>query len=53
MFWVIIFVWLLCALITTDMYRNKGHSTGFGIFVGLMLGPLGILIAATKPNLTK
>jgi hypothetical protein len=53
MTWVIIGFWLLCALITTDMYRNKGHSTAFGVLVGLMLGPVGIIVAATKPNLTK
>jgi hypothetical protein len=53
MTWVFIGIWLLSALITIDMYRNKGHSWAFGVVVGLMLGPIGIIVAATKPNLTK
>lgn len=40
--------WVLCGLIAVNIYRNKGRAGGWGFLVGFMLGPLGILYAATK-----
>jgi len=48
--YVFIVIWLFCVLATGDIYRNKGYGVGWGLVVGLMLGPIGVLIAAAKPK---
>ena len=41
----IIGVWFLCGIIAAALYRNKGGSEVTGFLVGLVLGPIGILLA--------
>jgi hypothetical protein len=43
-------IWLVCTAATGDIYRSKGYGVGWGLVVGFMLGPLGLLIAAAKPK---
>ena len=45
--WII--VWLLCAVIGAVISGNKGRGAGGGFFLGLLFGPLGILLAAVLP----
>jgi hypothetical protein len=45
-------LWLLFAVIATVVGSMKGHKAG-GFFLGLLLGPLGILIATVLPNKSK
>ena len=46
-------LWLLSTLLTIQVYHQRGHSVGFGILVGVLLGPLGVVVALTKPDLSK
>lgn len=47
---VVITVWVICAIIGAAIGHSKGNGTA-GFFLGLLLGPLGILIAAVmKPT---
>ena len=45
---VIIF-WLICGLIAAYLYRNRGRSELAGFLGGLLLGPLGIILALVTP----
>jgi zinc-ribbon domain len=42
---VIVF-WILCGIVAAVIYSNKGRSGVTGFLVGLLLGPIGILLAA-------
>lgn len=48
--WCIVGGWLMCGLIAGQMYKDRGYSMGWGLFVGFMLGPIGLLYAATRPK---
>lgn len=37
--------WLAAGLIAANLYRNRGRSALIGFLGGLLLGPLGILLA--------
>ena len=50
---LLIILWLVTALATIQVYSQRGHSVGFGALVGFLLGPLGLLVALTKPDLNK
>jgi hypothetical protein len=41
----IIGIWFLCGIVAASLYRNKGGSEITGFLIGLVLGPIGILIA--------
>lgn len=45
---VIVF-WVICGLISGYLYRNRGKSEGTGFLLGVLLGPLGIVIALVTP----
>lgn len=44
MVWV--FIWFLCGIICAIIARNKNRTALGWFFVGLILGPIGLLIAA-------
>jgi hypothetical protein len=43
-----VIVWLACGFIAGMIYQNKGRSGASGFVVGLLLGPIGILLAAVS-----
>ena len=43
-------VWLVTALLTVEIYRQKELGTGWGILVGFMLGPLGLIAALVRAS---
>jgi len=43
---IVIVVWFVCALIAAAICEAKGHSAIAGFFLGLLLGPIGVIIAA-------
>jgi len=47
----IFLLWIVFALLTISVYTQRGHSAGYGALVGLMLGPVGLIVALTKPNI--
>jgi len=42
---MIIIFWLLCGIVGAMIGSNKGEG-GLGFFLGLLLGPIGVLIVA-------
>jgi hypothetical protein len=46
-------LWLISTLLTIQIYQQRGHSVGFGILVGVLLGPLGVVVALTKPDVSQ
>jgi len=42
--------WLICGLIAAYIYSNKGRSRTAGFFGGLLLGPIGIILALITPK---
>lgn len=40
-----IFIWFICGLIAAAIYKNKGRSALTGFLAGMLLGPIGILLA--------
>lgn len=40
-----IFVWLLCGIIAAAIYSNKGRSGAAAFLVGILLGPIGVVLA--------
>ena len=48
--WIyIILFWVICGLIAGYLYRQKGRSLLIGCIGGVILGPLGILLASVTP----
>ncbi|HUW14672.1 MAG TPA: zinc ribbon domain-containing protein [Anaerolineae bacterium] len=43
---IVVVVWFICALITAAVCEEKGHSAIAGFFLGLLLGPIGVIISA-------
>ncbi len=45
-----VFLWVLCAIVTGYIYAGKQRSWLIGGIAGLVLGPLGVLLALlTRP----
>lgn len=42
-------IWLLCGLVAAAIYRNKRRSWGIAFLGGLLLGPLGVILALITP----
>jgi hypothetical protein len=41
----LILVWIICGVIAAIVLSNKGRSGAGGFFLGLLFGPLGVIIA--------
>ncbi|MBU1615795.1 hypothetical protein KJ693_10890 [bacterium] len=46
--WVIL--WVMFGFIAERIYKRKGYSSGWGWFIGILLGPIGIIIALMEPT---
>lgn len=44
-----IILWLLCGLVAGAIYHNKGRPYVTAFLVGLIFGPIGIVLAAITP----
>lgn len=42
---IYVFVWLLCGVIAAAIYSRKGRPGAAAFIVGVLLGPLGVLLA--------
>ena len=47
---IVIFLWFFCGLIAGVIAENKGRSAANFFFVGILLGPLGIVVALVMPK---
>ncbi len=45
------FLGVICGLIGTVIAENKWANAGFGFFLGLLSGPIGLIIAALSDTL--
>jgi uncharacterized membrane protein YeaQ/YmgE (transglycosylase-associated protein family) len=45
----VVIVWFICGLIAAYIYRNRGRSELTGFLGGLILGPIGIILALVTP----
>ena len=45
-----VFIWIICGVIAGSMYQQRGHSQGVGFAGGLLLGPIGIILALLTPT---
>ena len=43
---IYIVIWLLCGVLAATIYSRKGRSGAAAFIVGLLLGPIGVLLAA-------
>lgn len=43
---IYVVIWLLCGLTAAVIYRQKGRSGAVAFVVGVILGPIGVLLAA-------
>jgi hypothetical protein len=43
-------VWLICAIVAARVGALNGHENS-GFFLGLLLGPLGLVVVATRAEL--
>jgi predicted RNA-binding Zn-ribbon protein involved in translation (DUF1610 family) len=41
--------WFICGLIASYINKNRGNNEFIGFLLGLLLGPLGIIIALVTP----
>lgn len=48
MLWIVL--WLLCGIAAAVVYANKGRSAIAALLVGLLLGPVGVLLALLTPT---
>jgi hypothetical protein len=46
--WVLL--WLLCGIAAAAIYYNKGRSWVTALLVGLIFGPIGVILAALTPR---
>ncbi len=46
----IFIVWLVCGFICSVIAGSKGRSAGGFFLMGLLLGPLGVIVAAVLPR---
>jgi hypothetical protein len=43
-------IWVVCGLVAMGIYSNKGHSGSIGCLGGLLLGPVGVILALATPE---
>jgi hypothetical protein len=46
---IYVVIWVLCGLVAAAIYQNKGRSWGAAFLVGLIFGPIGVILAALTP----
>ena len=49
---LIILLWLALASLTSSVATGRGRPRGLWFFLGLLLGPLALLVAAVAPRET-
>ncbi len=42
---IYLFIWLLCGVVAAVVYQRKGRSGVAAFLVGIVLGPIGVLLA--------
>ncbi|WP_156826944.1 zinc ribbon domain-containing protein [Geopsychrobacter electrodiphilus] len=47
---IYIVVWVICGFICSVIAGSKGRSSGAFFFLGILFGPIGIIIAAVIPK---
>lgn len=47
---VVILLWLVVAGLTARVAAGRGRPWGLWLFLGLLLGPLALLVAAVAPR---
>lgn len=48
---IYLIIWIVCGIIAGAVYSNRGRSGISGFLIGVLLGPLGIILAlVSKPN---
>jgi hypothetical protein len=45
-----VILWLICGFIAGAIYNNKGRSALTGFLAGVLLGPLGVILALVSGN---
>lgn len=48
--WLLVFAWLFMAAITAGIARDKGRDTFGWFLIGLLFGPIALLIAVVMPS---
>jgi hypothetical protein len=51
LFWI--FVWIICSILAASIYNGKGRSGIIGFLAGIILGPIGVLLALATPKSDK
>ena len=47
---IYLLIWVICGIIAGFLYQQKGLSSGIGFIGGVILGPIGIILAAISPS---
>jgi predicted amidophosphoribosyltransferase len=42
---IILIVWLICGMLAGELWARKGGSAFTGFLIGVVLGPIGVIIA--------
>lgn len=42
-------VWLACGVLAAYLYQQRGHASAWGLWGGLVLGPIGLVLAWLTP----
>jgi RNA polymerase subunit RPABC4/transcription elongation factor Spt4 len=45
-------VWIICIAVSVAICQEKGRSSAEGLLLGLLLGPIGVIICAVLPKNT-
>ncbi len=47
---IYVIIWLVCGAIAAHLYQQRGQSQATGFLGGLLLGPIGVILALLSPN---
>jgi hypothetical protein len=47
---IYLILWLLCGIAAAAIYRDKNRSGLVGLFVGVIFGPIGLILALLTPR---
>ena len=42
---IIVFIWFFCGIMAASVAKSKGDRGCFGLILGFLLGPIGVIIA--------